>query len=1750
MNLIRPLLIGGIIGLLFGWAVEARGQVCECLNCPLTLPPSGLDTCYYREFILNIKGASNDDLADPFQGICALNVHFQHNYVWSLEMYLISPGGDTLALTGPAMTSGYASSALSSWNIQFLPSVYPANPDAGFQDKWSNDQLWEVFRNYTGQYYPSGGDLDDIDTGPVNGQWKILVKNCTEIESGQFLNFSLVFCDETGIDCSCQAYGGSLTEQGPWWICAGDSLLDLELQPFYLAGPPDSTLYDYTFMVAYEGIFQAYVDSVNLTGAQTGTWDVCGLSFALADQDSLLQPDGNLTIPLIRDSLFSAQPPFCGDLSGNCLRIHIGTPLPVQILDTTVCEGQCVMLGATSYCSTTQVRDTFPAFNGCDSIVELRLVVTPAVHVQIKDTICQDEFVFIGTNSYNKTGVYTQTLTNPANGCDSVVVLDLVVLAFNAQAVAPGTIDCYTPVLGLNGLGSTYQGATPDIWWQTPPGVSLLSGQQDLLAFTEHPGLYALILSKTLTNGKTCSDTAFVNVAGNPARPDLKGPANMPVCTGFPIAVSQLPVIDSSFLGGQYRYYSALPFETTNQVNGFITPQTGDSLFVFYQVGACVDTFLTYFHEVPAPYGILPSQISICNESLGGTYNTWINFDTLLLDANVIGSWSNTDNAPVGGAFPLVNFQNVPGPDSYTFTWTSVNAQAPCANIQESVQIFVENCACPSVATLPPGPFCETDASVWLPDLQNTSEPGNWSVVQIPSGTNPAMVEGDSLVITGRDTGLYRIVFRLDTSPPPGCPDTSAHDFVIHGIPTAILPAVDTVCNDPGSGLWPTIRYLDQLILEGDTGGIWLPLSLPPSFLTGDTVSFVGLSPGEYAFQYTTQAAEIPCPESQYLLMVTVLDCVCPPLQVQETDTLCSDIEAKPLGAYQQSGGTGIWSILSAPPGGNPASISSSNVLITDPADPGLYLLGFTLSDSPGGACVTRDTLSLLLVAGVDARVPPADTVCNQGGSLVYPVQLDFSTLLTGVDTAGQWISLDNPGAQGSLPFLDFTGVQPGHYEFLFLTQSAMPPCLDRYLPLTITVRDCQCPGFQDTIRCTDNGTLDLNELHDYPGLVSWTVTGVPTGASTPALNGSLFAPPGVPGVYVLRATWQNGPEKVCPDSASISVEWVHADPLEVRPVIRVCNQDSPFGPGMLWLDSLITSGAGTGLWTDLDNSGAAGTLPWLDFTGVLPGVYRFLYVRQATGPCPARQDTVLVRVDECLCPDLLLQAGTAGCNRNDLFQLGPLAQGLPPGSWTVWQAPPGLNPAQVNGSELWIQQADPGHYYLLYTLQDPVAGCPDTAGTVFVLDAGLEAGMAPDTLHVCQGDDVQVQLDAWLTGAQSGGFWTQDSTGGNWLPGLAPQTGLWIASKLAVPAGAYPVYYIHLNQGACPADTARLMVDVVGLPDPVAGPDTVLDCLYPEVILGMPGAPVGWPLVHTWFLGGQPVSNQPVVTATLPGMYVWEIRHEIWGCARRDTVMVAEGVPPPTSISYSITPPNCLSSDGTLDITNVLGGLGPFMFRLQQGAFQVDNRFDSLAPGSYLLEVEDARGCRLDTLFDLEALAPFSVMLGPDLVVAPGAMVNLKATLNGMPVMPATVTWLPFGIQCLSCLEQSFAIDQDVQAIILIEDGTGCIAADSVWITVFGEAARFYIPSAFSPNGDGVNDRFVLFGNDAVVRVNDMRIYDRWGNLLYELPILIPGDLTTGWDGTSGGHPLDPGVYIYTMTIEWADGRNQILKGEVILLK
>ena len=120
----------------------------------------------------------------------------------------------------------------------------------------------------------------------------------------------------------------------------------------------------------------------------------------------------------------------------------------------------------------------------------------------------------------------------------------------------------------------------------------------------------------------------------------------------------------------------------------------------------------------------------------------------------------------------------------------------------------------------------------------------------------------------------------------------------------------------------------------------------------------------------------------------------------------------------------------------------------------------------------------------------------------------------------------------------------------------------------------------------------------------------------------------------------------------------------------------------------------------------------------------------------------------------------------------------------------------------------------------------------------------------------------------------------------------------------------------------------------------------------------------------------------------------------------------------------------------------------------------------------------------------------------------------------------------------------------ITVRNDYGCELIDRVSVFV-NKDNQFEAPNAFSPNGDGRNDFFLLFGKESnVEKIELFEIYDRWGNKVFESRNMELNNEPTGWDGRLNGQLLSVGVYVWMAKVKRIDGEEAIVYGDVALVR
>lgn len=282
------------------------------------------------------------------------------------------------------------------------------------------------------------------------------------------------------------------------------------------------------------------------------------------------------------------------------------------------------------------------------------------------------------------------------------------------------------------------------------------------------------------------------------------------------------------------------------------------------------------------------------------------------------------------------------------------------------------------------------------------------------------------------------------------------------------------------------------------------------------------------------------------------------------------------------------------------------------------------------------------------------------------------------------------------------------------------------------------------------------------------------------------------------------------------------------------------------------------------------------------------------------------------------------------------------------------------------------------------------------------------------------------------------------------------------------------------------------------------------------------------------------------PGIYSVTVS-DANGCTASNSIEIPADAR--IEFAYSATSPDCFGeASGALRVDTAYGGQSPYRYALNEGVFQTQPLFGNLSAGSYRLRVEDANGCGAEAL--LEVMSPPALLLdaGEDQVIRPGDTISLQAVANLLPGQ--SLQWRPpLGLACDTCAVTPAFPTETTRYEVALSNANGCTVSDEVWVRV-DRRGGLYLPTAFSPNDDGINDRFFANTDASVRRITSLRIFDRWGELVFERKDGLPNDPAIGWDGEIRGKPAPQGVYVWVLEIERADGLMERHTGELTLLR
>ncbi|MFN8238348.1 MAG: gliding motility-associated C-terminal domain-containing protein [Chitinophagales bacterium] len=370
-------------------------------------------------------------------------------------------------------------------------------------------------------------------------------------------------------------------------------------------------------------------------------------------------------------------------------------------------------------------------------------------------------------------------------------------------------------------------------------------------------------------------------------------------------------------------------------------------------------------------------------------------------------------------------------------------------------------------------------------------------------------------------------------------------------------------------------------------------------------------------------------------------------------------------------------------------------------------------------------------------------------------------------------------------------------------------------------------------------------------------------------------------------------------------------------------------------------------------------------------------------------------------------------------------------------------------------------------------------------------------------------------------------------------------AQPTASTTGTYTVTVTKTVNGCTNSDAVKIAVDT-SRPAVNAGADKIITCSNPTHVIGSPAIAGN---TYSWAPAAglsNPAIAQP--TASSIGTFTLTVTKSINGCTAADVVLVDVDTTKPVTDAGIDKTLTCVVKSVSIGTTAVAGNTyqwSPAAGLNNTAAAQpVAN-----AVGTYSIVVtKTANGCKDSDRVNvtIDTITPLADA-GPDqTLICININTTQSVTLGIAPIANMSYAWTPADLVSDNTAAQPSTNTSGTYAVTVTNDINGCKAHDTTVIDSEDCFCDFYVPSAFSPNNDGVNDLFFAFINCDKFNDFSFSIFNRWGELVFKT-----NDITLGWDGIFKGEPQQ--VDSYEWVVEYFDVlRNKRIfkKGIVTLLR
>jgi len=378
---------------------------------------------------------------------------------------------------------------------------------------------------------------------------------------------------------------------------------------------------------------------------------------------------------------------------------------------------------------------------------------------------------------------------------------------------------------------------------------------------------------------------------------------------------------------------------------------------------------------------------------------------------------------------------------------------------------------------------------------------------------------------------------------------------------------------------------------------------------------------------------------------------------------------------------------------------------------------------------------------------------------------------------------------------------------------------------------------------------------------------------------------------------------------------------------------------------------------------------------------------------------------------------------------------------------------------------------------------------------------------------------------------------GYNWSPAVSVNN---MASNLV--AGTYTVTITDATN--CTITRAITLVQPSAITiNPSTTPVSCYDSTNGTLSASASGG-TGFTYTYTISDGTDPAQTNTTGQFTgLPSVAYTVIAVDQNGCP--DTTVAVVAHPNPITDNITSASQSCSYLTNAAIYVQAAGGNGNYTFSGPGLPTNSSGIFTGLAPGTYYLTITDSKGCNLA---DSATLLPADTVVLS--VIPANGQVKLGDSLQLTSVnnQPGNVTYQwspPTGLSCYDCPDPVFNGVYSQPYTVQVTNDSGCVSTFNFTVTVLPDYDLF-IPNAFTPNGDGKNDYWQIYGAVNTIKQLQVMVFDRSGEKVFE-----SNDINFQWDGMYKGHNVPQGVYVYAMKVVWLNNRSDdMIKGSITILQ